>query len=49
VLLRFFNSIDLLKALARVRGAAAVAREALLGVTRSGDYESITFMPSKGV
>jgi butyrate kinase len=49
VLPRFFNSVDLLEASARVGGAAAVAREALLRVIGSGDYESTTSMLSKGV
>jgi hypothetical protein len=49
VLLRFFDSVDLLRASARVEEAAAVAREALLRVIRSGDCESTTFMPLKGV
>jgi hypothetical protein len=49
VLPRFFNGVDLLRASARVGGTAAVAREALLRVIGSGDYESTTSMPSKGV
>jgi hypothetical protein len=34
---------------ARVEEAAAVVKEALPGVTESGDYKSITSMPLKGV
>jgi hypothetical protein len=49
VLPKFFNSINLLRTLAKVKEAAAVAKEALLGVTKSGDYKSTTFMPSKGI
>jgi hypothetical protein len=49
VLLRFFNSVDLLGVSARVEETAAVARKALLRVTGLGDCESITFMLSKGV
>jgi hypothetical protein len=49
VLLRFFDNVDLSGALAKVGEVAAVAREALLGVTGSGDCESTTSMPSKGV
>jgi hypothetical protein len=49
VLLRFFNGVDLLRASARVGGAAAVAREALSEVTESGDCKSTTSMLSKDV
>jgi hypothetical protein len=49
VLPGFFDGVDLSGASARVGGAAAVAREALSGVTGSGDCESTTSMPSKGV
>jgi hypothetical protein len=49
VLLKFFNGVNLLKALAKVRGAATVTREALLKVTRSDNYKSITSMPSKDI
>jgi hypothetical protein len=49
VLPGFFNSVNLLRASAKVGGAAVVAREALLGVTGSGDCESTTSMLSKDV
>jgi hypothetical protein len=49
VLPGFFNNINLLRALAKVGEAAAVAREALLRVIGSGDYELTTSMLLKGV
>jgi hypothetical protein len=49
VLLRFFNSINLLEALAKVKEIAAVTRKALLGVIRLSDYKLITFMLSKDI
>jgi hypothetical protein len=49
VLPRFFDNINLLGASAKVRGAAVIARKALLKVTRSGDYKLTTSIPLKGV
>jgi hypothetical protein len=49
VLPGFFNSVDLLEALAKVGRAAVVVKEALLGVIGSGDCESTTSMLLKGV
>jgi hypothetical protein len=49
VLLRFFDNVNLLGALAKVGGAAAVAREALLRVIELDNCELTTFMLLKGV
>jgi hypothetical protein len=49
VLLGFFNSVNLLGALAKVGGAVAVAKKALSKVIRSGNCESTIFMLLKGI
>jgi hypothetical protein len=49
VLPGFFDSVNLSGASARVEGAAAVARKALLGVIGSGDCESTISMLLKSV